>query len=138
MGGLSNVFTTQHLCQYGWREEEAVWRGLSNTAKHSLCQQEWEEGGLFRWGLSNASEAWEREHSWPPDPMWAESNWPSGGVPKLELYQVRINAHHSLWHPACGVPMQSIPSWLPECKKWRKLSVRTRETAVGKYTYACC
>ena len=58
------------------------------TLKDSPCQQGCEEGGAFQWSLSNASEAWEREHSWPPDPMWTESNWPPGGVPELQLYQV--------------------------------------------------
>ena len=46
------------------------------------------EGGAFQWGLSNVSEAWERAHEWPQDPMWTESNWPPGGIPELQLYQV--------------------------------------------------
>ncbi|CAL5224917.1 g7683 [Coccomyxa viridis] len=45
------------------------------------------EGGAFRWGLSNTSEAWERTHEWPQDPMWTESNWPPDGIPELQLYQ---------------------------------------------------
>ncbi len=53
-----------------------------------LLKQGCEEGGAFQWGLSNASEAWERAQGWPQDPMWAESNWPPGAIPELQLYQV--------------------------------------------------
>lgn len=31
--------------------------------------------------------AWEELYDWPPDPMWTESNWPSG-QPTLQLFQV--------------------------------------------------
>ena len=54
-----------------------------------LLKQGCEEGGAFQWGLSDASEAWEQAQGWPQDPMWAESNWPPGGIPELQLYQVR-------------------------------------------------
>ena len=64
-------------------------------------QQGCEEGGAFQWGLSNASEAWEREHSWPQDPMWTESNWPPGGVPELQLYQVCASTVHMDFILAC-------------------------------------
>ena len=71
--------------------------------KH-LSKPQGTEGGAFQWGLSNASETWERAHVWPQDSMWTESNWPPGGIPQLQLYQVGRHMSHtildSLTHPS--------------------------------------
>ena len=89
--------TTEHLRQQGWKDRKRHFSSaLPITPKDSLCQQGCEEGGAFQWGLSNASEAWEREHRWPQDPMWTESNWPPGGIPELQLYQVCISSTRGL------------------------------------------
>lgn len=38
------------------------------------------------WQTSGKAEEWEEKYGWPqPDPMWTESNWPTG-VPSVELY----------------------------------------------------
>ncbi|KAL4433984.1 hypothetical protein ABPG75_000425 [Micractinium tetrahymenae] len=39
----------------------------------------------FRWKLTDAAAQWERQHGWPADPVWAESNWPND-TPALTLY----------------------------------------------------
>ncbi|KAF8060585.1 zinc finger CCCH domain-containing protein 40 [Scenedesmus sp. PABB004] len=38
-----------------------------------------------RWRVDDAADAWAAAAGWPPDPMWAESDWPAG-VPELRLY----------------------------------------------------
>ena len=45
------------------------------------CDDPWQA----TWQLSTAADAWNQQHSWPPDPMWAESDWPLG-IPDLQLY----------------------------------------------------
>jgi nicastrin len=38
------------------------------------------------WQTTDKAEEWEVEYGWPqPDPMWTESNWPTG-VPSVEMY----------------------------------------------------
>eukprot|EP00878_Enallax_costatus_P046602 GHUV01056817.1.p1 GENE.GHUV01056817.1~~GHUV01056817.1.p1 ORF type:complete len:109 (-),score=3.88 GHUV01056817.1:2-328(-) len=37
------------------------------------------------WALSDAADTWNQQYNWPPDPVWAESDWPIG-VPDLQLY----------------------------------------------------
>jgi nicastrin len=38
-----------------------------------------------KWQLTDAAEQWSKQYDWPPDPLWAESDWPIG-VPDLQLY----------------------------------------------------
>ncbi|GFR49894.1 hypothetical protein Agub_g11998 [Astrephomene gubernaculifera] len=38
------------------------------------------------WWLSDAAADWEAAYDWPPDPMWAESNWPAR-TPTLTVFQ---------------------------------------------------
>ena len=66
------------------------------------------EGGAYQWGLSNASEPWERAHQWPQDSMWTESNWPPGGFPELQLYQVGWHMSHVMLTSRVAVGM-SLP-----------------------------
>lgn len=41
--------------------------------------------GAFEWRETAEADAWAARHGWPADPMWAESNWPTG-APFLQLY----------------------------------------------------
>ena len=66
------------------------------TLTNDNCMYQGIDEGAFQWGLSNASEAWEREHKWPQDPAWTESNWPPGGIPELQLYQVGVPTDHHM------------------------------------------
>ncbi|EFJ51228.1 hypothetical protein VOLCADRAFT_103599 [Volvox carteri f. nagariensis] len=43
-------------------------------------------GQWWRWSVSSASASWEAAYQWPPDPLWAESNWPEK-TPKLTIFQ---------------------------------------------------
>lgn len=45
------------------------------------CDDPWQA----TWKLSTAADAWNEQHSWPPDPIWTESDWPTA-VPDLQLY----------------------------------------------------
>lgn len=52
--------------------------------------QDCDPSSSFQWQVSNSAEPWEGLYGWPPDPMWTESNWPSG-QPALELFQVILD-----------------------------------------------
>lgn len=39
----------------------------------------------FRWRVTDQAKQWEAQYGWPVDPMWTESNWPSG-QPSIVLY----------------------------------------------------
>lgn len=39
----------------------------------------------FYWNETNAASEWDEQYSWPPDPMWTESNWPTA-TPEVKLY----------------------------------------------------
>jgi nicastrin len=41
--------------------------------------------GTYRWAVNMTSTAWAERYGWPEDPMWTESNWPTG-TPFLELF----------------------------------------------------
>lgn len=45
------------------------------------CQDPWQA----TWQLSTAADAWNQQYNWPPDPIWTESDWPTG-IPDLQLY----------------------------------------------------
>ena len=56
---------------------------------NAVCKQDCDASSSFQWQESNNAVAWEELYGWPPDPMWTESNWPSG-QPALELFQVML------------------------------------------------
>lgn len=86
-----------------------------------LYLQDCDVSSIYEWQLSNASAAWEAQHGWPEDPVWTESNWPTG-QPYLEIYQVsnalleavvllqlvvtqlaaRRTTSHGMQNPACS------------------------------------
>lgn len=46
------------------------------------CDDPW----AATWQLSDAADAWSQRYSWPPDPVWVESDWPPTGTPDVQLY----------------------------------------------------
>lgn len=45
------------------------------------CEDPWQ----VSWQVTTAADAWNQQHNWPDDPMWAESDWPES-TPDLQLY----------------------------------------------------
>lgn len=95
----------------------APFSGNCDSGLPSRCFQGCERGEPFSWGLSNASSAWEAQLSWPPDPMWTESNWLDPSVPKYRLYQVKRDSYHhivclsSSCQPPCVMHIRNLVSW---------------------------
>ncbi|PNW82792.1 hypothetical protein CHLRE_06g294400v5 [Chlamydomonas reinhardtii] len=47
--------------------------------------------GSWRWWVDDAAAVWERNYSWPTDPMWTESDWPAR-TPTLTIFQEEAEA----------------------------------------------
>lgn len=63
----------------------------------SDCGDPW----AVRWQVTDAADGWNARHAWPPDPTWAESDWPLG-VPAVQLY-LRESPHVEAAVLAAGV-----------------------------------
>lgn len=72
---LMKSFSTAPNCQLDVRS--------SDTPTASACQ--YEHSHLLQ--VTPDADKWAADFQLPPDPMWTESNWPSGH-PSLRLYQV--------------------------------------------------
>lgn len=90
----SSCFDTLLQVCAGWRSssnEKYMGKCVNATVQYvpsystKLTCENSEDNWQATWHLTDAADAWNQQHSWPPDPMWAESDWPVG-VPDLQLY----------------------------------------------------